>query len=49
MGDRYLAFKGVSNGAHRTLSYQRSEGDVFSIHIETNVGERIEIKLTPII
>ena len=49
VGDRYLAFKGVSNGAHRTLSYQRSEGDVFSIHIETNVGERIEIKLTPII
>lgn len=49
LGDRYLAFKGVSNGAHRTLSYQRSEGDIFSIHIETNVGERIEIKLTPII
>ena len=49
VGDRYLAFKGVSNGAHRTLSYQRSEGDIFSIHIETNVGERIEIKLTPII
>ena len=49
VGDRYLAFKGVSNGAHRTLSYQRSEGDVFSIHIETNVGERIKIKLRPII
>ena len=49
VGDRYLAFKGVSNGAHRTLSYQRSEGDVFSIHIETNVGARIKIKLRPII
>ena len=48
VGDRYLAFKGVSDGAHRSLSYQRSEGDVFSIHIETNDGERIEIKLTPI-
>ena len=48
VGDRYLAFKGVSNGAHRTLSYQRSEADIFSIQIETNVGERIEIKLTPI-
>ena len=49
VGDRYLAFKGVSDGAHRSLSYQRSEEDIFSIHIETNVGERIEIKLVPII
>ena len=48
IGDRCLAFKGVSDGAHRSLSYQRSEGDIFSIHIETNVGERIEIKLAPI-
>ena len=49
VGDRYLAFKGVSDGSHRSLSYQRSEGDIFSIHIETNIGERIEIKLVPII
>ena len=49
IGDRYLVFKGVSDGAHRSLSYQRSEGDIFSIHIETNIGERIEIKLVPII
>ena len=48
VGDRYLAFKGVSDGAHRSLSYQRSEEDIFFIEIETNVGERIEIKLTPI-
>jgi len=48
VGDRYLAFKGVSDGAHRSLSYQRSEGDLFSIHIETNVGEKIQIKLSPI-
>ena len=48
LGDRYLAFKGVSDGAHRSLSYQRSEGDVFSIRIETNDGDRIEIKLEPI-
>ena len=48
MGDRYLAFKGVSDGAHRSLSYQLSEEDIFYIHIETNVGERIEIKLSPI-
>ena len=49
VGDRYLAFKGLSNGAHRSLSYKRSEGDIFSIYIETNVGKKIEIKLTPII
>ena len=49
VGDRYLVFKGVSNGAHRSLSYKRSEGDIFSIYIETNVGKKIEIKLTPII
>ena len=48
VGDRYLAFKGVSDGAHRSLSYQLSEEDIFYIHIETNVGERIEIKLSPI-
>tara|TARA_B100000482_G_scaffold164725_1_gene128396 strand:- start:939 stop:1472 length:534 start_codon:yes stop_codon:yes gene_type:complete len=47
--DRYLAFKGVSDGAHRSLSYQLSEGDIFSIYIETNIGERIEIKLGSII
>ena len=49
VGDRYLAFKGVSDGAHRSLTYQRSESDIFSINIETNIGERIEIKLRPII
>ena len=48
VGDKYIAFKGVSDGAHRSLSYHRSEDDVFSINIETNVGERIEIKLAPI-
>ena len=45
IGDRYLAFKGISEGAHRSLSYQRSEGDVFSINIETNIGDKFEIKL----
>ena len=48
LGDRYLAFKGVSDGAHRSLSYQRSEGDVFSINIETNIGNKFEIKLESI-
>ena len=46
--DKYLVFKGISDGAHRSLSYQRSEGNVFSINIETNVGDKFEIKLEPI-
>ena len=45
IGDKYLVFKGISDGAHRSLSYQRSEGNVFSINIETNVGDKFEIKL----
>ena len=49
VGDRYLAFKGVSDGAHRSLTYQRSESDIFLINIETNIGEIIEINLVPII
>ena len=49
VGDKYIAFKGVSDGAHRSLKYQCSEEDIFSINIETNVGERIKIKLVPII
>jgi hypothetical protein len=48
IGDKYLVFKGISDGAHRSLSYQRSEVDVFSINIETNVGDKFEIKLEPI-
>ncbi|MFL2854956.1 MAG: DUF6265 family protein [Pseudohongiellaceae bacterium] len=48
MGDRFLAFEGVSDGAHRSLSYQRSDEDFFYIRIETNAGDRIEIKLVSI-
>jgi len=48
MGDRYLAFEGVSDGAHRSLSYRRSDEDFFYIRIETNAGDRIEIKLVSI-
>ena len=48
IGDRYLAFKGVSDGAHRSLSYQRFGVDDFSIKIETNVGDKFEIKLETI-
>jgi hypothetical protein len=48
IGDKYLVFKGISDGAHRSLSYQLSEGDVFSINIETNIGDKFEIKLESI-
>ena len=47
VGKEFLAFKGVSEGAHRSLSYHRSEEN-FLIGIETNDGEKIEIRLTPI-
>ena len=40
------AFKGISEGAHRSLSYERPEENLFFIRIETNDGEQIEIRLT---
>jgi len=46
VGNRYLAFKGASEGAHRSLSYERPEENVFFIRIETNDGEQIEIRLS---
>ena len=47
VGKEFLAFKGVSEGAHRSLSYHRSKEN-FLIRIETNDGEKIEIRLTPV-
>ncbi len=47
IGNRFLAFKGISDGSHRTLSYERPEENVFFIRIETNDGEKIEIRLAP--
>ena len=42
----FVAFKGISDGSHRRLSYERPEENVFFIRIETNDGEQIEIRLT---
>ena len=49
IGDSYVSFRGVSSGAHRRLSYQLSDEDIFFIRIETNVGEKIEVQLKPIL
>ena len=49
IGDRYVFFRGVSDGAHRSLSYQLSDEDTFFIRIETNAGEKIEVRLKPIL
>ena len=49
IGDRYVFFRGVSSGAHRSLSYQLSDENIFFIRIETNVGEKIEVQLKPIL
>ena len=45
IGDRYALFQGVSNGAHRRLSYQLSNENIFIIRIETNVGEKVVVRL----
>ena len=50
IGDRYVFFRGVSSGAHRSLSYQlSSDENIFFIRIETNAGEKIEVQLKPIL
>ena len=49
IGDRYVFFRGVSSGAHRSLSYHLSDENIFFIRIETNVGEKIEVQLKPIL
>ena len=46
IGSSFVAFKGISDGAHRSLSYERPEENAFFIRIETNGGEKIEIRLT---
>ena len=46
IGSSFVAFKGISEGAHRSLSYERPEENLFFIRIETNDGEQIEIRLT---
>ena len=49
IGDRYVHFRGVSSGTHRSLNYQLSDENIFFIRIETNVGEKIEVQLNPIL
>ena len=48
VGNRFLAFKGISDGSHRILSYERPEENVFFMRMATNDGEKIEIRLTPV-
>ena len=43
----YISFKGISPGAHRTLSYSRPQKDVFYIRFQPHVGNPVEIKLAP--
>ena len=47
MGDNYIAFKGITKGAHQTLSYERPEKDVFYIRFQPEVGNAVEFRLTP--
>ena len=49
IGDRYVLFRGGSSGSHRSLSYQLADENIFFIRIETNVGEKIEVQLKPIL
>ena len=45
--NNYISFKGVSAGAHKTLSYQRPEKDVFFIRFQPFEGDFVEIRLIP--
>ena len=47
MGDSYVAFKGITEGAHQTLSYERPEKDVFYIRFQPQEGDAVEIRLSP--
>ena len=45
--NNYISFKGVSAGAHKTLSYQRPEKNVFFIQFQPYEGDFVEIRLIP--
>ena len=45
--NNYISFKGVSAGAHKTLSYQRPEKNVFFIRFQPSEGDFVEIRLIP--
>ena len=45
--ENYISFRGISPGAHKTLSYERPEKDVFYIRFQPQEGDAVEIRLTP--
>ena len=45
--NNYISFKGESAGAHKTLSYQRPEKNVFFIRFQPYEGDFVEIRLIP--
>ena len=45
--ENYISFKGLTSGAHKTLSYERPEKNVFYIRFHPHDGDEVEIRLTP--
>ena len=45
ISEKGVVFKGVSEGAHRRLSYKINSEDIFEIRIITTDGKKIEIDL----
>ena len=45
--ENYISFKGLTSGAHKTLSYERPEKNVFYIRFNPHDGDEVEIRLTP--
>ena len=45
--NNYISFKGVTSGAHKTLSYERPEKNVFYIRFHPHDGDEVEIRLAP--
>ena len=45
--NNYISFKGVTSGAHKTLSYERPEKNVFYIRFHPYDVDEVEIRLTP--
>ena len=45
--ENYISFKGITSGAHKTLSYERPEKNVFYIRFHPHDGDKVEIRLTP--
>jgi len=45
--ENYVSFKGIGTSAHRTLSYERPEKDLFYIRFQPYEGDAVEIRLTP--